>query len=54
MEIVTLQQSALKSNGANGDHDALSRVKELEESLAAQDRHYNSEVSHCIMNAYNI
>ena len=43
MELVTLQQSTpLKSNG---DDDALSRVKELEETLSKERRHNSEEVS---------
>ena len=43
MELVTLQQSTpLKSNG--DDHDVLSRVKELEETLVVERRHTSEEV----------
>lgn len=49
MELVTLQQSAAvaTSNGAatNEQHEALTRIKELEESLATKEHHYKSEVS---------
>ena len=43
MELVTLQQSTpLNSNG--DDHDVLSRVKELEETLVVERRHSSEEV----------
>ena len=43
MELVTLQQSStLKSNG--DDHDVLSRVKELEETLVVERRRSSEEV----------
>ena len=43
MELVTLQQSStLKSNG--DDHNVLSHVKELEETLVVERRHSSEEV----------
>lgn len=44
MELVTLQQSStLKSNGE--DHNVLSHVKELEETLVGERRRSSEEVS---------
>ena len=52
MELVTLQQSAAvaTSNGAgNEEQEALAHIKELEESFAAKEHHYKSEVSIVIL-----
>lgn len=49
MELTTLQQAAATTINSNGtgtnEHDALSRVKELEEKLEVQEHRHQSEVS---------